>query len=461
MCDKSLDKYTNIIKKGSEFTVNEINNTIDQCEQFLLIIHDYLNKCLQNLVKISIPTLDLYSYISACNEIRLYVREIDNIVQSSQYNSKQILISTKNTASAKEIEFSILPLGYTFTFNVPIVDSVALGIDSYKIDWNYKHSCINALVATLPKNINRTDEISLVNTYNFENSIIGDGFVYSNYGIDRGNITSAILKLPKEFSFNDYNYIQIIPLKYNIHTTYENATCPSSLVTCVDGTTLCPENVTYDDDTIHSEFFISHNLLYLTYISQKTQGQVDFSSSDLLTYTFPFESGLTDIEREDFINLNLYKFKHDFNKALNLVELELEKMIHYKKILLPIQNRVLDIHYSGNKKFVHNKCDSNYIFINRFNRKHVNKKIYDNREITEFEPSYLKLYEISKGDAKGTYNTFTTTYGFNIELLDQTDRKKIYNKDNFIELYLSTNESFAKYEYNSQIFGSETFTLVE
>ena len=457
----SLNKYTKIIQKGNNFTLKEINNTIDQCEKFLNIIHDYLKKCLQNLVRISIPTLDLHSYITACNEIRLYIREIDNIVQSAQYNTRQILVSTKNTESSKEIVFNILPFGYTFIFHVPVVDSVALGLDSYKIDWNYKHACINALVATLPKNINRTDEISLLQTYNFENQLIGGGHVYSNYGIDKGNVTSAILKLSKDFNFNDYNFIQFIPLKWSDTGLYDNNTCPSALVTCPDNTILCPDNIKYVDDDVFSEILISHNSLYLTYISQKTQGQVDFCSKDLLTYTFPFETGTSDKEREDFINLNLHKFKNHFNKALNLIELEMEKMIHYKCILMPMQQKVLNIHYDGNLQYVKNKCDSNHLPVNRYTRNHVNKKVYPTRSITEFEPSYFNFYSINKGNLITSTNPVVdNNYGFNIELLTSENRKQTYNKNNIIELFTANNVSFAKYEYKSQVFGSVTFELI-
>lgn len=439
--------------------MNEINNTINQCECFLNIIHNYLQKCLDNLVRISIPTLDLYNYISACNEIRLYVREIDNIVQSSQYNTRQILVSSKNSESSKEIIFNILPFGYTFVFEVPVVDSVKLGIDQYKIDWDSKHSCITALVATLPKNINRTDAITLINTYDFSNVEIGNGSVYSNYGIDKGNVTAAILKLPNDFEFNNSNYIDLITMKREITDDYNETTCPSNLITCPDNTIVCPENVKYIEDSTFSKHFISHNNLYLTYIAEKTKGQVDFGSNDLLTYTFPFETGLTDKDREDFINLNLHKFKSQFNKALNLVEIELEKMIHYKSILVPMQKRVLNIHQDGNRRYVKNKCDPNQIQINRYNRKHYNKKIYATREVTEFDPNYISLYCVSKGELTNT-NIVDDNFGFTIELLADENRKQTYNKNNIIELFKDDSTSFAKYEYDSTIYGSETFTLI-
>ena len=460
MCDTtSTSKYNKIIRKSSKYTLNEIQNTINQCECFLNIIHDYLRKCLDNLVRISIPTLDLYNYISACNEIRLYVREIDNIVQSSQYNTRQILASSKNSDSSKEIVFNILPFGYTFTFEVPIVDSVKLGIDQYKIDWDSKHACITALVATLPRNINRTDQIKLINTYDFSNVEIGDGSVYSNYGIDKGNVTAAILKLQNSFEFNNSNFIKLITMKRTISDEYDNNNCPSALVTCDDNTVLCPDNVTYEDADTFSEHFISHNNLYLTYIAQQTQGQVDFSSNDLLTYTFPFETGLTDKEREDFINENVYKFKSQFNKALNLVELELEKMIHYRSILMPMQSRVIDIHYCGNRRYVKNKCDPIHIQVNRYNRKHYNKKKYLTREITEFDPNYIKLYCTAKGDLNDK-NINDDNYGFTIELLSDENRKQTYNKNNIIELFLGNSTSFAKFEYDSTSYGNETFTLI-
>ena len=131
MNSTNIQKHRNITKKGTHFVINDILNTIKQCESFLNIIYFYLQRCMDNLVKISIPTLDKYEYISTCNEIRLFVREIDNIVQSSQFNTRKILVSTKDTHSSKEIVFNILPFGYTFIFEVPIVDSMALGLEKY------------------------------------------------------------------------------------------------------------------------------------------------------------------------------------------------------------------------------------------------------------------------------------------------------------------------------------------
>lgn len=459
MCDISPDKYSKIIQKGSKYTVYEINNTIDQCESFLNIIHNYLQRCLDNLVRISIPTLDSYDYISACNEIRLYVREIDNIVQSSQYNTRQILASSKNSESSKEILFNILPFGYTFVFEVPVVDSVKLGIDQYKIDWNSKHSCITALVATLPKNINRTDQIKLINTYDFSNVEIGTtGSVYSNYGIDKGNVTAAILKLPSTFEFNNSNYIDLITMKREILTDDNEITCPSNLVTGPDNTVICPEKVKYTED-VYSKHFISHNNVYLTYIAEKTRSQVDFSSNDLLTYTFPFDIKKTDKDREDFINLNLHKFKSQFNKALNLVEIELEKMIHYKSILVPMQTRVLNIHQEGNRRYVKNKCDPNQIRVNRYNRKHYNKKIYATREVTEFEPNFISIYEASKGNLTNT-SIIDDNFGIELEELNNENRKQTYNKNNTIELFKADCSSFAKYEYDSSVYENPKFTLI-
>lgn len=447
MCDNSTDKYTKIIQKGSKYTMYEISNTINQCESFLIIIHEYLRKCLDNLVRISIPTLDLHSYISACNEIRLYVREIDNIVQSAQYNTRQILTSSKNSESSKEIVFNVLPFGYTFVFEVPIVDSVKLGIDKYKIDWDSKHSCITALVATLPKNINRTDSITLTNTYDFSNKEITNGSVYSNYGIDKGNVTAAILKLPIDFEFNNSNYIDLISMKKE--SNEEN----------------CDENddndddVVYVEDSLFSKHFISNDNLYLTYIANKTNGQVDFASNDLLTYTFPFETGENDKEREDFINLNLHKFKSHFNKALNLVEIEIEKMLHYRSIIVPMQKRVLDIHQDGNRRYVKNKCDPNQIQVNRYNRKHYNKKKYATREVTEFEPNFISIYEASRGNLTNT-PIIDDDFGIELEELNNENRKQTYNKNNTIELFNADCSSFAKYQYDSTIYENPKFTLI-
>ena len=126
---------------------------------------------------------------------------------------------------------------------------------------------------------------------------------------------------------------------------------------------------------------------------------------------------------------------------------------------MPTQSKILDIHYDGNRQYVKNKCDPNHISVNRYNKKHLNRKIYPNRKVTEFEPSFLKFYCIGKGNMP-TNSIVDNDYGFDIELLVPENRKQTYNKNNMIELYTSNDISFAKYEYKSQIFGNETFELV-
>lgn len=421
----NIQKHRSVTKKGTHFVINDVINTINQCESFLNIIHHYLQRCMDNLVKISIPTLDKYEYISTCNEIRYFVREIDNIVQSAQFNTRKILVSTKDTDSSKEIVFNILPFGYTFVFEVPIIDSIALGLEKYKIDWNYKHTTIDALVATCPDNINRSDSVVLKSTYSFVNDLIGTGSVYSNYGIDLNNVTSAILKLNDSFEFNDYNCISIID---NNNSTF-------------------------------SEFKFDKNTLYLTYIAQNTNAQVDFCSSDLDTYVFPFVIGTTVKEQEDFINENIYKFKSTFAKALNLVELELEKMIHYRNILVPTNSKILNIHYNGSKRYIENRCDTNFIKINRTNlkRKYKNKKKYKDREMKEFEPGFVELYGYSKGLLPDYLpSEINENIILNIEQLESTNRKKTYNKENFVEI-IYNNTSFIKFSYDSTSFENEKF----
>ena len=453
MSELYYNKYSKIIKNSNSYNTKEINNTITQCYHFLLIIHDYVKKCFDILIKLSIPTLDKHTYKSLCDEIRLYVREIDNIVQSAQYNTRQILISTKNTESSKEIIFNIMPFGYSFTFEVPVIDTVALGLEDFKIDWKYKHACITALVATEPVNMSRTEKsVKLLNTYDLERNFINnsDMRVYSNYGIDKNNITKAIIKINKSFEFDDYNTINLYTIPRNPVSEYEFIVYDSV------------EHGTYDNyltlhpPILYSQFLLDKNPLYLTYISVDSNAQLDFSSTDLLETSLKFPFELIDLEIdtvdeiEKYLSKNLYKFKTKFYKALKLVELEIEKMIHYKNIIIPTQTRILGIHNTGFKTFnkKQNKCKSDLINVNRVNlkRKILSKKTYEDRKILEFTPGSIKIYEPSKGDKAHTIVNIGVEY--KLEQLDNSNRRETYNIANFFKIFNVNGAEFSKISYN-------------
>ena len=457
MSELYYNKYSKIIKNSNSYNTKEINNTITQCYHFLLIIHDYVKKCFDILIKLSVPTLDKHTYKSLCDEIRLYVREIDNIVQSAQYNTRQILISSKNTESSKEIIFNIMPFGYSFTFEVPVIDTVALGLEEFKIDWKYKHACITALAATEPKNISRTEKsIKLLNTYDLERKFINnsDMRVYSNYGIDKNNITKATVRINKDFEFDDYNSINLYTIPRNpdsaknefivydvaVHETYDNY-------------------LTLHPPILYSQFILDKNPLYLTYISVDSNAQLDFSSTDLLETSLKFPFELKDLEIdtvdeiEKYLSQNLHKFKTKFCKALKLVELEIEKMIHYKNILIPTQSRILGIHNTGFKTFKKNKnkkhkCNSDLINVNRVNlkRKLLSKKKYEDRTILEFTPSFISIYEPSKGDKPHTIvNSFIK---YELEQADTSNRRDTYNIDNFLKIFNVNGTDFSNISYD-------------
>ncbi len=437
MSELYYDKYSKIIKNSNLYNTKEINNTITQCYHFLLIIHDYVKKCFDILIKLSVPTLDKYTYKSLCDEVRMYVREIDNIVQSAQYNARQILISSKNTESSKEIIFNIMPFGYSFTFEVPVIDTVALGLEEFKIDWKYKHACITALVATEPKNISRTEKsVKLLNTYDLERKFIdnSDMRVYSNYGIDKNNITKATIRINKDFEFDDYNSI-------NLYTI--------------------PINSEDNEPILYSQFLLDKNPLYLTYISVDSNAQLDFSSTDLLETSLKFPFELKDLEIdtvdeiEKYLSQNLHKFKTKFCKALKLVELEIEKMIHYKNILIPTQSRILGIHNTGFKTFKKNKnkkhkCNSDLINVNRVNlkRKILSKKKYEDRTILEFTPGFISIYEPSKGDKPHTIVNSCIKY--ELEKADTSNRRDTYNIDNFLKIFNVNGTEFSKISYDDR-----------
>ena len=466
MSELYYSKYNKIIKNSNSYNTKEINNTITQCYHFLLIIYDYVKKCFDILIKLSVPTLDKYTYKSLCDEVRMYVREIDNIVQSAQYNTRQILISSKNTESSKEIIFNIMPFGYSFTFEVPVIDTVALGLEDFKIDWKYKHACITALAATEPKNISRTEKsVKLLNTYDLERKFINnsDMRVYSNYGIDKNNITKATVRINKNFEFDDYNSINLYTIprnpdsaknefivydkNSNNYDTYEN---------------FLNYYKDYSNEPIlYSQFLLDKNPLYLTYISVDSNAQLDFSSTDLLETSLKFPFELKDLEIdtvdeiEKYLSQNLHKFKTKFCKALKLVELEIEKMIHYKNILIPTQSRILGIHNTGFKTFKKNKnkkhkCNSDLINVNRVNlkRKILSKKKYEDRTILEFTPGFISIYEPSKGDKSHTIvNSFIK---YELEQADTSNRRDTYNIDNFFKIFNVNGTDFSNISYDDR-----------
>ena len=442
MSELYYNKYSKIIKNSNLYNICEINNTIDQCHKFLLLIYNYLKTCFKLLIKISLPTLNKYDYKSCCDEIRLYVREIDNIVQTAQYNTRQILISSKNKESAKEIIFNIMPFGYSFTFEVPVVDTIALCIEEFKIDWKYKHACITALAATEPNNINRNDKsILLLKTYDLSRQLIenADMQLYSNYGIDKNNITSAIIKINKDFEFDDYNFINLyIPKKSdenNSFVLYDKQTHTNYL------------NYLNKFNNLYSRYILDRNPLYLTYISLETNAQLDFSSLDLLdtSLKFPFELKNLEIdtvdEIEKYLYKNLYKFKNKFSKAMKLIELEIKKMIHYKNIIIPIQNKILNIHKNGynNYKKKQKIGNSDLVNISKFNlkRKILSKRVYEDRKILEFKPCFILINKASRGDKLHTLKK--NKFKYNLEPLNLVNRRDTYNKDNCFKIIYQNN----------------------
>ena len=110
-------------KDGVEYNIEDVRNTIKQIKAYLMCIYDLLLSCLDQLVKSSLETST--SEDSTVAIIQEYIREIQNIINSSQYNGKQLL------ANKNEIKKLVYRLAGSsdnsnnrndFKLEVPIID---------------------------------------------------------------------------------------------------------------------------------------------------------------------------------------------------------------------------------------------------------------------------------------------------------------------------------------------------
>jgi len=80
-------------KDGIEHNINDARNTIKQIKAYLMCIHELLVSSLDQIIKSSTATQT--SEDSTVAIIQEYIKEIQNIINSSQYNGRQLL-ATKN-----------------------------------------------------------------------------------------------------------------------------------------------------------------------------------------------------------------------------------------------------------------------------------------------------------------------------------------------------------------------------
>lgn len=82
------------LKDGIEYNINDARNTIKQMKSYLMCIYELLISSLDQIIKSSTATQT--SEDSTVPIIQEYIKEIQNIINSSQYNNRQLLANKNN-----------------------------------------------------------------------------------------------------------------------------------------------------------------------------------------------------------------------------------------------------------------------------------------------------------------------------------------------------------------------------
>lgn len=141
MTKSQLDR----IEDGIKFNINDAKNTIIQMKHYLYCIYEILLRILDNLTKLTIDTgegLDNEHFYHIIVLVELLVKEINTIVNNSQYNGRQLLTDTNksiifrltnNIGHCRSVNVGVNDL----TIDLPKVGSVSLGINGFRGDLSH------------------------------------------------------------------------------------------------------------------------------------------------------------------------------------------------------------------------------------------------------------------------------------------------------------------------------------
>lgn len=110
-------------KDGIQYNIDDARNTIKQIKSYLMCIYELLLASLDQLVKSSLETST--SEDSTVATIQEYINEIQNIINASQYNGRQLLA---NKNEKKQIIYRLAGRSDNnnnsndFTLDIPIID---------------------------------------------------------------------------------------------------------------------------------------------------------------------------------------------------------------------------------------------------------------------------------------------------------------------------------------------------
>ena len=110
-------------KDGIQYNIDDARNTIKQIKSYLMCIYELLLASLDQLVKSSLETST--SEDSTVATIQEYINEIQNIINASQYNGRQLLA---NKNKKKQIIYRLAGRSDNnnnsndFTLDIPIID---------------------------------------------------------------------------------------------------------------------------------------------------------------------------------------------------------------------------------------------------------------------------------------------------------------------------------------------------
>ena len=148
MVKKCEHTISEINYDGIEFNINDAKNTLQQMKQYLVCIYELLTMSLDNLMKLTIDTDNINNFNNENLEsvikcVNMYVSEIHNIVNNSQYNGRPLLADTHSLVKshiyriAQKTNYRSDNNKFNdFIIDLPLVGIQSLDIEVYKTDFS-------------------------------------------------------------------------------------------------------------------------------------------------------------------------------------------------------------------------------------------------------------------------------------------------------------------------------------